>query len=85
MGWNPGILAGVSVPMRPDLLFHDMHSYLAAAGGWGCVALRALLQTVCGTATWRPRVGCPGGLGSSAALAPRGWFQHAACPPCCTP
>jgi hypothetical protein len=32
MGWNPGILAGVSVPLRPDLLFNDMHSYLAAAG-----------------------------------------------------
>lgn len=34
MGWNPGILAGISVPHRPDLLFNDMHSYLAAAGGW---------------------------------------------------
>lgn len=34
MGWNPGILAGVAVPQRPDLLFSDMHSYLAAAGEW---------------------------------------------------
>ncbi|KAL4431159.1 hypothetical protein ABPG75_006415 [Micractinium tetrahymenae] len=30
--WNPGILAGVAVPHRPDLLFKDMHAYLADAG-----------------------------------------------------
>ncbi|KAL4423584.1 hypothetical protein ABPG77_004624 [Micractinium sp. CCAP 211/92] len=30
--WNPGILAGVAVPHRPDLLFNDMHAYLADAG-----------------------------------------------------
>ena len=32
--WNPGILAGIAVPQKPDELFHDMHAYLAAAGGW---------------------------------------------------
>ena len=58
--WNPGILAGIAVPQKPDELFHDMHAYLAAAGGWaggwvGGWVMGSSQHAVLGCA-----VGCPG-------------------------